>query len=417
MTGQGLQLLKLMYLKLAWRNLWRNPKRSLITISAIVFAVFAAILMQSLNRGSHEIMVDNMVRFHTGYVQLQDYRYDEEASLDNAFLLDEALLREIREAHPRIGTLIPRIETFMLAGNDHATRGALVLGIEPEQEHAFNGLKDLLIDGRFFEQGEQMAVISEGLARRLQLRTGDTILLLGQGRFGMSANALYEISGIVQHPLRDLNNQMVYLPLAEAQFLLSAEAHVTALLIEMDADRHKDAVAAALNSRLHEANLIAYTWPEMIPELLQLLEFDLAGAYFLGAVLYLVIGFGFFGTILTMTLERMREFGMLLSVGMKRGRLALVVFWETLMLSIIGVLSGIGVSWLLLLYLHYNPIQLTGDVAEAIIEMGWEAVLPVSFAADQFYMQGVIVFGIAMVVFLFPLIKIFRLNILDASRT
>ncbi|AXI99424.1 ABC-type transport system, involved in lipoprotein release, permease component [Cyclonatronum proteinivorum] len=406
-----------MLFSLAWRNLWRNRKRSLITISAIVFAVFAAIMMQSLNRGSHEIMIDNMVRFHTGYVQVQDVHFDEEASLDNAFFWDEALQDEIRQAHPRVGLLIPRIETFMLAGNDHSTRGALVLGVDAEAEQQFNGLKDLLAEGRFFEPDERKAVISEGLANRLQLAAGDTLLLIGQGRYGMSANALYEISGILRHPLRDLNNQTVYLPLSEAQFLLSADDHITALLLDIDADRHKQSVANALNERFRDDELIAYTWPEMIPELLQLLEFDLAGAYFLGAVLYLVIGFGFFGTILTMTMERMREFGMLVSVGMRRGRLAVVVFLETLLLSIIGVLAGMGVSWLLLLYLHFNPIQLTGDLAEMVVEMGWEAVLPVSFAADQFYMQGVIVFGIAMVVFLFPLLKIFRLNVLEASRT
>lgn len=406
-----------MLFSLAWRNLWRNRKRSFITISAIVFAVFAAIMMQSLNRGSHEIMVDNMVRFHTGYVQLQDVRFDQEASLDNAFFWDETLQDEIRQAHPRIGLLIPRIETFMLAGNDHTTRGSLVLGIDAEAEQQFNGLKDLLTEGRFFEPDERKAIISEGLANRLRLAAGDTLLLIGQGRYGMSANALYEISGIVRHPLRDLNNQTVYLPLSEAQFLLSADDHITALLLDIDADRHKQSVANALNERFRDDELIAYTWPEMIPELLQLLEFDLAGAYFLGAVLYLVIGFGFFGTILTMTMERMREFGMLVSVGMRRGRLAVVVFLETLLLSIIGVLAGMGVSWLLLLYLHFNPIQLTGDLAEMVVEMGWEAVLPVSFAADQFYMQGVIVFGIAMVVFLFPLLKIFRLNVLEASRT
>jgi putative ABC transport system permease protein len=187
-----------MYLKLAWRNLWRNRKRTLITVSAIVFAVVVAVFMQSVNRGSHEQMIDNMVRFHTGYVQLQDCRFEDEPSLDNSFTFTDEHAARAFEADERITRVIPRIETFMLAGNDHSTRGAFVLGIDPEKEHGFNQIRDQITEGRFFELGEQGAVVSEGLARRLQLSTGDEIVLLGQGRFGMTASGLYEIKGIMR---------------------------------------------------------------------------------------------------------------------------------------------------------------------------------------------------------------------------
>ncbi|MCH8557969.1 MAG: ABC transporter permease [Balneolia bacterium] len=406
-----------MYLKLAWRNLWRNRKRTLITVSAIVFAVVVAVFMQSINRGSHEQMIDNMVRFHTGYVQLQDYRFEDEPSLDNSFPFTEEHIARAFEADERITQVIPRIETFMLAGNDHSTRGAFVLGIDPEKEHDFNEIRDHIVDGRFFEADEQSAVVSEGLANRLQLSVGDEIVLLGQGRFGMSASGLYKIKGIMKHPLLDLNNQLVYLPLQEAQYMLSADEHATAVLIGLGNERHSSPVAENLQSVFSDDELITKTWPELMPELLQLLEFDLIGAYFMAGVLYIVIGFGFFGTILTMTLERMREFGVLLSVGMKRTRLAAVLLIETVLISLMGVLSGMGMAWLLLYYFHLNPIELTGDLAETVIEMGWEPVFPMSFAADQFYQQGIIVFVIAMLVYLFPLIKVMRLNILDAARS
>jgi len=405
-----------MLLKLSWRNIWRNKRRTAITVSAIMFAVIVAVLMQSLNRGSHEIMIDNMVRFHTGYVQIQDYRFKEEASLDNSFLYDESTARQIMETHDEIEVQLPRIETFMLAGNETTTRGTLVFGIDPEKEHAFNGLKNHIIEGDFFDWDDTKVVISSGLARRLQLNTGDQILLLGQGRFGMSANGLYEISGIIRHPLRDLNNQAVFMPLPEAQFLLSAEEHVTAVLVGIKSGKSASNVARALTKELESQELRAYTWQEKIPELLQLLQFDLAGAYLMAGILYIVIAFGFFGTILTMTMERLHEFGTLISVGMKRSKLALVVFFETLFISIIGVIIGIILAWLLVYYLHLNPIELTGDVALMVIEMGWEPIIPMSFASSQFYMQGIIVFGIATLVFLFPLIKIFNLNIMEASR-
>ena len=127
-----------------------------------------------------------------------------------------------------------------------------------------------------------------------------------------------------------------------------------------------------------------------------------------------MIGFGFLGTILTMTMERLREFGVLISVGMKRGRLAAVLFLETLFISILGSLAGVAAAWLILKWM--DPIALSGDAAQAVIDFGFEPVLPMSFAADQFYTQGFFVFLIAIVVFLFPLIKVMRLNVLEAAR-
>ena len=404
------------YLKLAWRNIWRNKRRTLITVSAIVFAVMAAVVMQSVNRGSYELMIDRMVNFNTGYLQIQDYRYDDEASLDNTFYFDEELRERVSATDERIVSILPRIETFMLAANDESTRGAAVFGIEPENEHEVNEIKNYLKDGRFFDLDERKAVLGEGLARRLQLEVGDTLALIGQGRFGMSASALFEISGIVEHPMRELNNQVVYLPLPASQELLSAEGYISKLMINPEQERHTNRVAESLKNEFEgsESELVVFTWPELMPELLDMMEMDLAGPRFFTLVLYIVIGFGFLGTILTMTMERLREFGVLISVGMKRGRLAAVLFLETLFISILGSLAGVAVAWLILKWM--DPIALSGDAAQALIDFGFEPVLPMSFAADQFYTQGFFVFLIAIVVFLFPLIKVMRLNVLEAAR-
>lgn len=405
------------YARLAWRNIWRNRRRTLITTLAISFAVVYAIFAQSLNRGSYEMMIDNMTRFNTGYLQLQDDRYRDEPSLDNSFFHDAANAVRVSAAHPQIDLVLPRLETFMLVAADETTRGASVTGIDLAAEERFNQLPRHLVAGRFFTPGEAAAVIGAGLSRRLNLDVGDTLALIGQGRFAMSASGLFTVTGILEHPLRAMNDQVVYLSLATAQQLLSAEDHVTALLLVPRQPRHTDAIAAALRSTFAGERIRVLTWQELMPELLDLMRFDMAGAYLMSAILYVVIGFGFFGTVLTMTMERFREFGILLSVGMQRTRLAGVIFLETLSISLIGVGCGLGGAWLVLLYFHHHPITLSGAMAEMIIEMGWEPVLPVSFAADIFYSQGIIVFCIAMLIFLYPLVKISRLDILAAARS
>jgi putative ABC transport system permease protein len=405
------------YLKLAWRNIWRNRRRTLITVSAIIFAVVFAIFGQSLNRGSHEIMIDNMTRFNTGYLQLQDRRFNIEPSLDNSFAYDAQIDARINRAHSHIDLILPRIETFMLAADEEATRGAIVMGIEPEKEQLFNNLEQRLQRGRFFTTGETAAVIGQGLAERLRLDIGDTLALIGQGRFGMSASGLFTVVGIIDHPLREMNDRIVYLSLTAAQELLAAEGYITNLLLVPEHPRDTDRIATALRDEFAGNDLRVLTWPELMPELLQLLRFDMAGSYLMSAILYVVIGFGFFGTVLTMTLERLKEFGILLSVGMQRKRLAIVVFLETLWISLLGVICGLAAAWLVLLYFHLNPIELTGNMAQTVIDMGWDPILPVSFAPELFYTQGIIVFVLAMLVFIYPLLKIVRLNVLAAARS
>lgn len=405
----------MMYLKLAWRNLWRNRRRTLITAGAIVFAVVAAIVLQSMNRGSYEVMIDRMVSFGTGYVQLQDYRYQNEASLDNAFYFDETLRNRVLASDSRIQHIAPRIQTFMLAANETSTRGAMIFGMDLHHERKFNQIEDFLQEGRFFESGREEVVVAEGLANRLELAIGDTLALIGQGRFGMSASGLYLITGILRHPMMEMNNAAVFMPLDAAQFLLSADDHITALLIQPESARLTEAVATSLRNELAETELAVYTWPELLPEILDLMEMDMAMPRLLAVILYIVIGFGFWGTVLTMTMERMREFGVLISVGMKRLRLSMVILLETLFISSIGALGGMGLSWIILKLI--DPIHLTGSAAETVLEMGFDPVIPMSFAPDMFYTQAFFVFIIAVVVFLFPLMKIHRLNVLEAARS
>lgn len=403
------------YIKLAWRNIWRNKRRTIITVSAIIFAVMIAIIMQSVNRGSYEVMIDRIVSFNTGYIQVQDFRYDEESSLDNSFWYDEELRNRILNADSRIERMAPRIETFMLAANHMSTRGSVVFGKNPQKEKQFNDIENYLTEGRLFEMNEQAVVLARGLAERLQLGVADTLVLIGQGRFGMSASGLFEIVGIMDHPVRQLNNNGVFMALDTAQYLLSAEGFITGLMIAPQHERQTNSVASSLKNELDNEELAVYTWPELIPEILELMEMDLATPRLLTFVLYVVIGFGFLGTILTMTLERMREFGVLLSVGMQRFKLSMVLFIETILISIIGVMIGIFIAWLILVMI--DPINLSGEAAQAVMDMGYDPIIPMSFAPDQFYRQGLFVFLVAVAVFMFPLVKISRFNILDAARS
>ncbi len=404
-----------MHLKLAWRNIWRNRRRTLITVSSVLFAVVLSLFLESMSRGSYNHMIDITAQFHTGYIQIQDSLFEREPSLDNSFYTDSTFEHDILNADPAIEFIAPRIETFMLASGDVQARGALVMGIDLEMEQRLNRLQDRVVEGRFFEPGGEAAILGTGLANRLNVAVGDTLVLLGQGRFGMSASGLFEIAGLMEHPLRDMDNQIVYLSLPAAQRLLSAEDHVTAILVTPDEIENTDSVAGAIRAIL-DNNLVTLTWPELMPELIQGIEFDKMQMYLMMGILYVVIGFGLFGTILMMTLERMKEFGLLLSVGMQRVQLSGVIFLETLIICFLGVVSGSIAGFPVLLYFYHNPIRFDGDIADIMHDMGFEAVMPFHLHSDLFILQASIIFGLAFIISLYPVVKVGTLNILDASR-
>lgn len=406
-----------MYFKLAWRNIWRNKRRTLITVSSIMFAVVCALFIESLERGSQNQMIDNMTNFHTGHIQIQDVRYKNEPSLDNSFEYSEAFKKRVEEIDERIINVIPRIETFMLAAGEEQSRAAMVLGIDPDAEHRLNELQNRIVEGRIFDPGDGSVVVGEGLAARLNVAVGDSLILLGQGRFGMTASGIYEIGGLFRHPLREFNNQIIYISITDAQWLLSMEGLVSNILITPDLLRHNNQIAENLEAALDDENLNIRVWQEMMPELIDAIEFDRMSTRVFMGILYVIIGFGIFGTILMMTLERLREFGILLSVGMYRWKLGVVVFIETFFISLLGIISGFGLGLIVLGYFYFNPIQLSGDVLELIEEMGFEPIMPMAIASDIFIWQGSVIFVMAIIICMYPTLKIATMNILDASRS
>lgn len=407
----------MLLVRLAWRNLWRNTRRTLITVSSIAFAVLLAQWLGAMTRGSHEQMIDNMTRFHTGYVQVQQAEYEAEPSLDNTLTWSESFRTTLLSAHARAGYVVPRLESFMLASGGERTRGAQVLGVDLAAESRLNELDERLTAGRFFAPDEAGVVVAAGLAERLALEVGDELVLLGQGRFGFSAAGRYPVVGLMKHPLQSMNSQTVYLPLTEAQWLLSAEDQVSSVLVMPPAVHHVDAVAAALADALsgrsgYDAVRVA-TWQDLMPDLLAALRFDAASQYLMVGVLYLVIAFGFFGTVMMVTLERRREFSVLIAIGMQRTRLGVVLFLETVLLSLLGALGGSLVGIPLVAWFVRHPIPLGGDMAEMVgeMDMGIEPLLEFSAAPDIFWQQGLVVFVLAVLIGLYPVLKALHLNV------
>jgi ABC-type lipoprotein release transport system permease subunit len=240
--------------------------------------------------------------------------------------------------------------------------------------------------------------------------------MLGQGYHGITAAAQYPVKGIIHFPLPDLNKQLIVMPLAEAQYYYATENRLTSLSLMLEDAENIDETKRFLENNLSDEYEVM-TWDEMNREMVQAIESDNIGGIFMLGILYTVIGFGVFGTIMMMTMERKKEFAVLVSVGMQKSKLLLVVVFETILIGMVAVILGLLVSYPVLLYLYHNPIPLTGDLAVSMEIFGVEPILPFSVKPGIFFNQALTVIVIAIVAVLYPLSVILRFDVMKALRS
>jgi len=403
-----------MILKLIWRNLWRNSRRTLITMASIAFAVLFAIIMKSFQNGVFNNLIKNVVGYYSGYVQIHQKGYWDEQVLDNCFALDNSLIEKLQQ-NPQINEVVPRLETFVLVSKENTTKGCMLVGTDAVRENNLTQLKNKLIFGSYFNNNEEVVILAEGLAKRINTKVNDTIVLFGQGYHGAMAAGKFKVKGIVHLASPAMNDAFVYLPLSAAQYYLSAENRLTSLSLGIDNAEKGNAIVENLKKTIGK-NYEVMSWQEMMPEIANHIKADGFSFYVFSGILYLIIGFGLFGTILMMTVERTYEFGMLIAIGMKKGKLKLILLGEAFLITLLGVLLGILLSLPSVLYLQEKPIRFSGDIAKAYEQFGFEAIFPAELDLGIFLNQSLIVLFMSVLIGLYPLWFVSGLNPVKAMK-
>jgi ABC-type lipoprotein release transport system permease subunit len=466
--------------QLAWKNLWRNKRRTLITAASVFFAVFFALVMRSFQLGAYDRLFKNVIESYSGYLQLQHIDYFDDPNLDNSFEINQALIGQIRK-DPNVTDIVPRLESFALAAAGSHTQGVIVLGIDPQGENkvmnisnklvkykltpetiekiknesvsdhikklldlftgeAYSSEARLMIDfgisnadsadilpvirryasfNNAFLTGKETnnIVIGDGLSEYLKANVGDTIVLMGQGYHGTTAAGKYKVKGIVKLSAPDIDNIIVYLPIESARELYAAPAMATSAVISLKSNDDDDILKTGnrLKNIVSDPMTIK-TWQELNALMVNQMEADNRSGMIMIAVLYMVIAFGVFGTVLMMMAERKREFGMLVSIGMQKRKLAKVVSLEMLFIGFLGVAAGVVGSLPLVFYGHFHPLRFTGEFARMYEDYGFEPVMP-TMLPDTFYLwQIVVVLIIIVIAIIFSTRKIFRMNVINAMR-
>lgn len=404
-----------MLYKLAWRNLWRNRNRSFITMASVFFAVILSVLIASLQAGVFDNLIKNVVSFYSGYAQVHAKGYWDERTLDNTFEPSSNLIAHVKN-QIGITEVSARLESFALISGDSLTKGCAVIGIEPQIDDKIIKLKSKLIKGDYLDGNNDPSVlIPSGLAKRLDLEVNDTLVMLGQGYQSTTAAGKFPIKGILKFGSPELNDGMVFMALTQAQTFYSAENRLTSLVIGISNPNDLEKITKNLKHSI-DSTYEVLTWGEMMPDIKQHIESDSRGKYIYSGVLYMLVAFGIFGTLLMMLAERRFEFGMLLAIGMKKRDLNIVVLMEAILVCVVGSLIGIFISYIIAYYIKIHPIRITGNMADIYEKFGFEAIFPASTKLSIFIQESLIILVIALLLSLYPLFKIYKMKAVEAMR-
>jgi len=403
-----------MLFKLAWRNLWRNKYRTLITVASVFFAVVFSILMTALQRGAMDNLVKDVVSFYSSYIQIHKKGYFDEQTLDNVLDLNDTLLTKVR-AEKNVVKASPRLETFVLASTGQTTEGCMMTGIVPSQESELIQLSKKVTGGTYLADTGTGLMIGEGLAHKLNVKLNDTLILLGQGYQGVTAADRYIIKTIVTFGSPQLNDRIMFMNLKQAQDFLSAPNKATSIVISISNLQSADDISKQMVAHLSKDYEVK-TWEEMIPDIVATVKSKQASELVITLLLYLLVSFGMFATLLMMMAERRFELGMLMAIGMKKAQLAFMVMLESVFVSLVGCALGIAASVPLVFFWASHPIKFAGDLKSMYEKMGFEAVIPMATTPSIFYRQAVIIGIFSLLLSAYPLYKIFSMNALKAMR-
>lgn len=402
--------------RLAWRNLWRHPKRTWLTMGAMIFSNILLVFMMSFQFGMYGLMIENTLKIFTGHIQVQAPGYLDDKKMRQTVPgivpLADSLRRTLQ--NDRVAA---RGQAFALASSDDRSYGIAIFGVESQFEPKVSSIPGLISDGRYLNDNDAAEIIiGSVLARNLRVTVGDEITLLGSGVDGSFAAAVVEIVGVFSSGIKDIDRNIAEIPLGLFQdtFFMEGAGHQISIVgDDLDSVSELQSEVRALLPATDD--LVVHDWSELQPGVKQAIQADMGSAFFMYLILVVLVAFSVLNTQLMSVLERTREFGIVMSLGLKPGKLGRLVVLETalmgLMGTFIGMLAGAAITaW----------VGTVGFTLPGMDEMAAQFNLPARMfpqvSALSLFAGPLIVFLFTLLASIYPAVRLHWLHPVAAMR-
>ncbi len=398
--------------KLAWRSLWKNRRRTIITMTMISVGFALALVSLGIADGFHNQMIRNAVRLGSGNLTVEHKGYPDEPSNDKLVSESSVLRDRIREI-PGIRNVSERIIVMGLIYTAENSAGVAVFGVDPAADMTRKSLEPEIIDGRYLEVDDKRGVlIGADLARRLKASVGDKAVVMAQDSSGQISSQLVRVRGIFETGINEMDGYVAQVNLPLARALLGVSEGATQLAVFLEDEKQQARVKEEIEPLIREPDAEVFDWEDVMPDLVLFVQMDNAGTYIFMGIILVVVALGILNTILMSVLERTREFGLMVALGMGPGRLLRLVLLETTFLSLVslgvGAILGFGVH---LYFAKYGfDMGFASDEQLTMAGAVFDSVLYSELAPARVLLLLGIVFSVTLAVGIYPALRASRVD-------
>jgi ABC-type lipoprotein release transport system permease subunit len=403
-----------MELHIAWRNIWRNPRRTAVILTAVIIGVWSMVSLGALMRGMLVGMIENGVNTLTGHIQIHQKDYFSDPAIENSIPHPGTVMTAIEKALPAGSRMTRRVRLNTVVSNARHTQGATLVGIDPKAEAPISFIGHAVTEGRYLKTDDTDAIlVGRALATTFGTQLGRKLILTAQDSEGEITARAFHIRGIFQAEMEATEKNYIFITRQAAQKMLKIGAGVSEIVIRLPAYDLAVPVAAKLTKTLadhpDDDTLTVRAWPQILPLLNAYLEMFDAFIQIWFLVVFVAMGFGILNTTLMAVFERMREFGVLKALGMRPGRIVGGVLLETFYILLLGIVAGNLLGLATCWALSVSGIDLSA-LAKGVAYAGMSRIIyPVVLAQDLFQ-ANLVVLSLGLLVCLYPAFKAARMT-------
>lgn len=404
---------------LSWRNLWRNKRRTLIVIFSIVLGVASSLINDSYGVGIMNQMVDNLIKSHDSNVQIHKSVFRDNKKI-NDVIPDSKKIESILKKMRNINGYSVRVICFGLISSAANSSGVSIVGIEPDFERKVTDIHKKIITGKYISYGRNEIVISKKVADKLEVEIGDKVVAVASDANGNVSSHLFRVVGIYRSGISEYDNINVYVPIYDIQEMLNIGDNVHEISVSIEDYRKSSELKEKIldefnNNEIESMNYDVTTFQEIMPMMMTFLDVYQQWSYIIYLIIGLAVLFGVVNMMLMTVMERINEFGVIMSIGIKRSQLIRMIIYESLLIGCIGTIIG----FILGLAIYY-PLSIYGidmsQFSESMSSFGLPNQIYPELNINVVINTLLIIPLVTMIAGIFPAIKAVRLQPSEAVR-
>ncbi|MBC8485131.1 MAG: ABC transporter permease [Bacteroidetes bacterium] len=402
-----------MLLKLAWRNIWRNKRHSAIVVGSVIVGVIAVILMDGLTSGMLYQMLFNQISSSVSHIQIHKKGFNDNKVVQS-FMPDYYKAEDVVKENTSVQSYSKKVVSFGLLSSASSSSGVFINGINPSGEEKVTKIKNSIVEGSYLTGNKREIVIGKDLADKLNSKLGDKVVILTNTPDGTISSDVFRIVGTYETFSSAFDKAYIYIPLENAQQMLDIGDNIHELSIITKDYGQVNKVKEQIVSKLSdEYEVLSYK--DMLPLLLVQIDLYKQSMFITDVIIGLALIFGIINVMLMAVFERIQEFGVLMSIGMKNSKLFLMIIIEALIIGVIGTVIGIVIGILIEIPLSYIGIDLS-LFAESLKSFGSGAIIYPVIVPENLIGVLIIIPFISIVGAIYPAYKAIKLEPVSAIR-